>query len=880
MTQTIPKKEFPRPERQRRTWLNLNGDWDFKLFPAGEEAAEQAFAAARTAYDRTIVVPFSWTAPLSKVQENVAGIGWYRRTVQFAPKGRVFLCFGAVDYLADVYVNGVHVQQHQGGYSYFELDVTDLWQTGANLIEVRAEDYRKNTQTYGKQGYGDIQGIWQTVWLEDRPQAYIDDFRVVTQCSGKVHISAQVHAPDGAVLTAAFGSQQAQATVKGGQAEVTLHYAEPRLWSPDDPFLYEGQLLLTNDGETDELCTYFGIREISVGKLDGRDYPWILLNGKPIYLNGTLDQAFNPQGHFTYPDEESIRGEAWLLKRLGLNMVRIHIKSEEPRKLYWMDRLGLLVMEDIPCFWGEPNEEARAAYEQEWPDAMRRDMNHPSIFAWVMFNETWGLFTRQGTQRHYLKETQEWVRSVYHRAKALDPTRLVEDNSACNYDHVESDLNTWHFYRNGYGTVRDHIRNVVDNTFPGSTFNYTEGNVQTDAPLMNSECGMVWGVDGSAGDSDLAWQYHYMLNEYRLHEKLCGFVFTEFHDVVNEFNGYYRIDGEDKDFGYEDYCRGMTLRDLHAADFVAVDCAPIQNVDALERVTVPLYLSSFSAALHGKRCALRWELWHDGLDGRVTDASGTVKLPTFGFGVTALPALTVRMPAENAAAVLSLYLLDEQGQVVSRNFTTFNVHAPLAADLLALPVSNGKTEGFEAVWQAMGGEKLSMAGEGQVTYTVRVPRGEDIQRMTIFFEAGAKRILQKDRHIVGKAEVDGAFMRGYLVDRGAFDNSYWMTDETRFPSTVEVEVDGHVIDTLYLHNDWADARGLLSWNAQPTDRLLDEAGSYGEAQRVEIPSRLLPTITQEGRFSLTFRVKGNGGLALYGRESGRYAYGLTIRVEK
>ena len=386
-------------------------------------------------------------------------------------------------------------------------------------------------------------------------------------------------------------------------------------------------------------------------------------------------------------------------------------------------------------------------------------------------------------------------------------------------------------------------------------------------------------MEGSAGDSDLAWQYHYMLNEYRLHEKLCGFVFTEFHDVVNEFNGYYRIDGEDKDFGYQDFCRGMTLRDLHAADFVAVDCAPMQNVNALERVTVPLYLSSFSDALHGKACTLAWELWHDGLDGRVTDASGSVKLPAFGYGVTALAPLNLRMPAENAAAILSLYLKDETGAVVSRNFTTFDVHAKLPENVIEIPVAQGKTEGFEAVWQAMGGEKLSMGGEGQVSYSARIPRGKDVNAITLYFEAGSKRILQKDQQIIGKKERDLGFMRGYRVDRGAFDNSYWMTDESRFPSEVEVIVDGQVIDTLFLNNDWADARGTLSWNVQPCDQLLDEAGSFGEAQRVELPSRLIPGIVNEGKLTVTFRVKGQGGLALYGREAGRYAHGLLVKID-
>ena len=122
-------------------------------------------------------------------------------------------------------------------------------------------------------------------------------------------------------------------------------------------------------------------------------------------------------------------------------------------------------------------------------------------------------------------------------------------------------------------------------------------------------------------------------------------------------------------------------------------------------------------------------------------------------------------------------------------------------------------------------------------------------------------------------------MRGYRVDRGAFDNSYWMTDESRFPSEVEVIVDGQVIDTLFLNNDWADARGTLSWNVQPCDQLLDEAGSFGEAQRVELPSRLIPGIVNEGKLTVTFRVKGQGGLALYGREAGRYAHGLLVKID-
>lgn len=875
---TIPKPEFPRPERERKQWLNLNGSWDFMLFPEGKESQERSFASDRTGYTDSIQVPFTWTCPLSGVGKDTSGIGWYRKYVNFPVRGRCFLCVGAADYLADVYVNGNHIGQHEGGYSYFEFDVTDAWKDGLNMIEIRAEDYRRETQLYGKQGYGELQGIWQTVWLEERPLAYIRDFRTVTRMNGEITFTVTTSAPDGTKLNASFEGNSGEARTENGSAVIRLRLASPRLWSPDDPYLYEGTLSLGENGEKDEIHTYFGVREIGSKRFDGHEFPWITLNDKPVYLNGTLDQSFNPKGYFTYPDEKEIRLEAWRLKRLGLNMVRIHIKPEEPRKLYWMDKLGILVMEDIPCFWGPPVREAREAYEKQWPEIISRDMNHPSIFAWVMFNESWGLLHKEWNDKVYLPETQEWVRGIWRSAKAMDPTRIVEDNSPCRNDHVETDINTWHFYINGYEKVRDHIREVVNNTFPGSGYNYIGGNVQNNAPLMNSECGLVWGVDHSAGDSDLAWHYHYMMNEFRLHEKLCGFVFTEFHDVVNEFNGYYRINGEDKDFGYQDFCTGMSLRDLHASDWILTDCPPVQDVQAGQRVHVPLRLSSFSDELHGQRCACRWELWHDGLNGRVTDDAGTEELPGFGYGVTVLPDMSLTMPSEDAAEILSLYLVNAEGKVVSRNFTTFNVHADAVGNIVHIPVSAGKAEGFANVWQAMRGQKLCLGGRGTVSFSARIPEADSANEMCLYLEASSKRVLSKDCTQTAKGEEDLGFMRGYRVDRGAFENSYWMTDETRYPSEVEVIINGEVIDRLHFDNDWADARGILSWNSQKNDRRLDEAGSFGEQKRIVIPSRLIPDILREKTLTFSLRVVNDGGLAIYDRESGRYAHGIELVI--
>lgn len=854
----IPKPEFPRPDRARANWKNLNGGWDFKLLR--ETGAEDAPGG----YDRKITVPFSWSSPLSGVSENVPGIGWYRRTAEFSAPGRVFLCVGASDYLTDVYVNGAHVKAHRGGYTQFDVDVTRVWRAGENEIVVRTEDFRRETQSYGKQGYGDIQGIWQTVWLEARGTDFIEAFRFETKIDGTVALTAAVSAPDGAILTAAFGEISFSGAAEGGRVRIEMKFENPRLWSPDAPDLYEGTLTLGDD----VVSTYFGIREIAAK--DGR----ILLNGEPLYINGTLDQAFHPAGHFTYPTDKDMRDEAWRLKRLGLNMARIHIKLEEPRKLYWMDKLGVLIMQDMPCFWGEPNEEARAAYESEWPDAFDRDYNHPSIFSWVMFNETWGLFTGPKGTRKYLPETQEWVRSVYHRAKENDPTRLVEDNSPCNYDHVESDINTWHFYINGYENVRDHIKKVAENTYADSAFNYTEGNAQNGAPLMNSECGMVWGVDGSAGDSDIAWQYRYMLNEFRLHGNINGFIFTEFHDVVNEFNGYYRIDDRDKDFGYGDFCRGMGVKDLHAQDFLALDCPPCQTVDAGAQLEIPCALSSFTRAHAEKGLTVEWELWHDALDGRISDAKGGFLIGSYALGTNPLAPIPLTMPPEGAVAVLSVYLKSGD-EIVTRNFTTFDVRAALPANEIEVPVSSGASEGFTHRWTAIQGEKLCLGGAGSVSY--EIPVSGEPHDIEIFLELGAKRVLTKDMGgAPTKDEQDLGFMRGYLVDRGAFPNSYWMTDEDRPVSDLVCLIDGVEVARHLLVGDDADARGVLSWHYQPEVRKLDEAGSYGERIRVRVPSRLITAIAARGKLTLT--LKATNGLAVYGRNAGRYAAGITLRT--
>ncbi|HIZ55584.1 MAG TPA: glycoside hydrolase family 2 [Firmicutes bacterium] len=876
----IPKPSHPRPDKMRAAWLNLNGEWDFSF--------------DNEALDRKIVVPFTWTCPLSEIAEDRRGTAWYRRTASWdqGEDNRIFIVFGAVDYTCEVYVNQRLVGTHTGGYGQFEFEITNVWKRDeANEIKVKATDYDAGDQTYGKQGYGNSRGIWQTVYLEARPQKYIEKFTIVTKMDGEVCID--VKTTGNGTLSSDFGG--VQATGKDGR--ISFKIDNPKLWDCDHPNLYDGTITLTwnENGKTytDTVSTYFGIREIGTAKFEtatGEKVPYITLNGKPVYLNGTLDQSYNPQGYFTLPTDEEEKEEILRMKRLGLNMARIHIKAEEPLKLYWADRLGLLIMADIPCFWGEPTELAKLRFEKQMYEQIDRDINHPSIFYWVIFNETWGLFTeieKEGKkERLYLPETQEWVRQCYRDVKLYDPTRLVEDNSPCNRDHVETDVNTWHYYANGFKNVRWTIKEMAEMGTEGNTFNFIAGNRCPDIPVMNSECGNVWGIEGSAGDSDLSWHYKYMMNEYRLYSRMNGFIFTEFHDVINEFNGYYRIDNTEKEFGLDAYVPGMTVNDLHSFDFLAVDIEPMVTVKGGDSVCVPLVGSSFTADRHGKELTIRWRLRTVRVDGEnVVEAEGSMKTLWKGYGSFPAGQVEVTLPNQDAVAILELYLCEANGDVIMRNFATFDVTADTSAEYLSVEPKAFQAAGFTIAKEVQQGNKVFGGTSGSYSYEVSCA---DLKGYTegcgleIIFEASAKEILTKDRgQIQEKQQGLNDYMLGYKVDRGANPNAYYMTTPAHtFPSSAEVRIDGQTMATFGLPNNPADSRGCLSWHYQAVDNKLDEAGSYGYLCKVSIPADQAAELCRKGSFTLEIRTPDGeeNGLALYGRKSGRYPCGVVIRA--
>ena len=220
---------------------------------------------------------------------------------------------------------------------------------------------------------------------------------------------------------------------------------------------------------------------------------------------------------------------------------------------------------------------------------IERDRNHPAIIAWCLFNETWGLGSGRDYGQDYVQnpDTQQWVLSMWHEVKErIDPTRLVEDNSADKRDHVKTDLNSWHFYIDDYERARAHIDEVVENTQPGSPFNYVQGYEQDTAPLINSEYGAV---SAGGGDRDISWGFRYLTTQLRRHEKIQGYIYTELSDIEFEHNGFYNYDRSPKEFGYDAFAPGMTVADLQGADFVGFDAPPVIVAEPNSTVSVPVF---------------------------------------------------------------------------------------------------------------------------------------------------------------------------------------------------------------------------------------------------------------------------------------------------
>jgi hypothetical protein len=529
--------EYPRPQLRRETWLNLNGIWQLDF-----AAADEAPPFGKTLSQR-ILVPFPVESALSGVMKHADRL-WYRRTFRVPAawrKQRTLLHFGAVDWEAKVYVNRKPVGNHRGGYDPFTFDITDaLTDEGDQELVVGVFDPTSDgTQPRGKQVkkpggiyYTPITGIWQTVWLEPVPADHIERLKIVPDVdAGKVRITVVTagNTAGQAVAVAARGNKaDYKVTGKPGEA-IELKLADPQLWSPESPFLYDLDVRLVQGGkEVDAVQSYFGFRKVEVGKPDPKGPPRILLNGKPIFQVGLLDQGYWPDGLYTAPTDEALKYDIEISKKLGFNLARKHVKVEPARWYYWCDRLGLLVWQDMPS--GDRSvapdkpdlvrtKESAEQFERELERMMDSLHNHPCIITWVVFNEGWGQYD---TNR------------MADLAKKRDPTRLIDSASGWN-DRSGGDVHDIHRYPNPGAPPADGKRAGVLGEFGGL-------GLGVDGHTWAKK---TWGYQGMRSQSELTRKYERLLDsawKLRDEQGLCAVVYTQLTDVETEANGLLTYD--------------------------------------------------------------------------------------------------------------------------------------------------------------------------------------------------------------------------------------------------------------------------------------------------------------------------------------------------
>ena len=570
----IPRSEYPRPQFVRSIWFNLNGQWEF-AFDDADEGLSLGWQDGRTLPLR-IKVPFGYQTELSGINDkSIHEVVWYARSFQLPEefyKRDLLLNFGAVDYACTVWVNGKEVGHNRGGHVPFQFDIAPYLKSGVNRLTLRVEDRQDAEQPRGKQSYTGLPesidyycttGIWQTVWLEPVPPIRIEELRLITHAKRNlIELTVFLHAPSSAwrvqVEVLEEGRRVAiaedQTAVATGRLGITIPYA--KLWSPESPHLYDLQVRLYDGNNLlDEVGSYVGLRGIELrhGKF--------LLNGKSTYMKMVLDQGFWPDGYLTAPSDEALQTDIGWIKRFGFNGVRKHQKIEDPRWLYWCDKLGLLVWEEMPNAreWSPKAEDLLSA---EWQDAVRRDYNHPCIVAWVPVNESMGF---PGLSLEHAGQ-YAFIERMVRVTRRLDSTRPVIDNDGWEHTDI-TDICAIHDYTpNSEKLALRYKETIGGGPLPAKVWVdkplFARGSRYRGQPIVLSEIGGFLAIPEHVPPEkrDLLYRFYdsfkepgELLEKYRDLMKgiasldfLAGFCYTQLTDIEQEINGLLTYDRRPK----------------------------------------------------------------------------------------------------------------------------------------------------------------------------------------------------------------------------------------------------------------------------------------------------------------------------------------------
>jgi beta-galactosidase/beta-glucuronidase len=544
-----PLPEYPRPQFARIEWLNLNGLWDYAITSKGNQNVET--------YQDKILVPFPIESALSGVGKKLSHKQSliYRRFFSipeaWADK-RIILNFGAVDWEAQVFVNESHVGEHRGGYLPFSFDITNHLVPGSeNELRVSVWDPTdKGKQERGKQSlkpkivfYTAVSGIWQTVWLESVSEVYIESCKILPDIdNSQISVEATIVGDrSGEIFRVRVNDPSVKATIAEaiGDTKVVLDIPNAKLWSPEDPFLYDVTLTMEREGQViDKVSSYAGMRKISLS-LDEKGVPRLALNNEVIFQYGPLDQGYWPDGLYTAPTDDALRYDVEIMKDLGFNMVRKHVKIEPLRWYHHCDRLGLLVWQDMPnggsfsiltfrmeIHQGRSDPEVREQYSRELGEMIDSLYNCPSIVMWVPFNEGWGQF-----------ETEKIVDKI----REWDSSRLVNEASGW-FDKRTGDVSDAHNYPDPIMPDVEESRASVLGEFGG--LGLLDSSHTWHPNRLFGIKKYYHGFDKSLTGTELTSKYLELVQGIKdlIPKGLSAAVYTQLTDIEGEINGYLTYD--------------------------------------------------------------------------------------------------------------------------------------------------------------------------------------------------------------------------------------------------------------------------------------------------------------------------------------------------